>query len=52
MQAGQKHGMQTMNQALLAAVLNKDIALEEAMRRSHDPNELSTMLGQPVGSTR
>ena len=52
MQAGQKHGMQTMNQALFNAVVNKDIALEEAMRRSHDPNELSNMLGQPAGAAR
>ena len=52
MQAGQKHGMQTMNQALFNGVLSKDISLEEAMRRSHDPTELSNMLGQPVGATR
>jgi twitching motility protein PilT len=52
MQAGQKHGMQTMNQALFNAVINKDISLEEAMRRSHDPNELSNMLGQPAGAAR
>jgi twitching motility protein PilT len=52
MQAGQKHGMQTMNQALFNAVVSKDISTEEAMRRSHDPGELSNMLGQPVGATR
>jgi twitching motility protein PilT len=51
MQAGQKHGMQTMNQALFNAVLNKDISLEEAQRRSHDPVELTNMLG-PVGAAR
>jgi len=52
MQAGQKHGMQTMNQALFNGVMQKDISQEEAMRRSHDPIELSNMLGQPVGATR
>ena len=49
MQAGQKHGMQTMNQALFNAVVSKEIDLEEALRRSTDPQELSNMLGQPVG---
>lgn len=48
MQAGQKHGMQTMNQALFNAHLKGDISLEEAMRRSSDPQELSTMLGETV----
>lgn len=50
MQAGQKHGMQTMNQALFNAVVGKEIDVEEAMRRSGDVQELSQMLGQPVGS--
>jgi len=49
MQAGQKHGMQTMNQALFNAVVSKEISQEEAMRRTSDSTELSTMLGQPVG---
>ncbi len=52
MQAGQKHGMQTMNQALFNAVVSKEIAMEEAMRRSLDQNELANMLGQPVGAGR
>jgi twitching motility protein PilT len=49
MQAGQKHGMQTMNQALFNAVIGKEIGVEEAMRRSNDAQELSQMLGQPAG---
>ena len=48
MQAGQKHGMQTMNQALFNAVVSKDISVEDAMRRSNDPQELTQMLGQPA----
>jgi twitching motility protein PilT len=52
MQAGQKHGMQTMNQALFNAVVSKEIDTEEAMRRSLDQSELSQMLGQPVGAGR
>ena len=46
MQAGQKHGMQTMNQALFNAVLQNDISQDEGMRRSHDPQELAQMLGE------
>jgi twitching motility protein PilT len=50
MQAGQKHGMQTMNQALFNAYLNREISHEEVMRRSPDPQELSKMLGEEVKS--
>lgn len=49
MQAGQKHGMQTMNQALFNAVVSKDISMEDALRRSNDPQELTQMMGQPAG---
>lgn len=48
MQAGQKYGMQTMNQGLFNAYLKRDISMEEAMRRSHDTQELSQMLGEKV----
>ena len=50
MQAGQKHGMQTMNQSLYQAVVNKWITAEEAYGRSPDPGELQQMLGEPVGA--
>ena len=49
MQAGQKHGMQTMNQSLHQAVLNKWITLDEALGRTFDAQELLGMLGEPVG---
>jgi twitching motility protein PilT len=49
MQAGQKHGMQTMNQSLHHAVLNKWITLESALGRTSDAQELMAMLGEPVG---
>lgn len=52
MQAGQKHGMQTMNQALFNAYLNRDISYDEAMRRSPDPQELARMLGEKVEPAR
>jgi twitching motility protein PilT len=45
MQAGQKYGMQTMNQSLYAAVANRLISAEEALSRSSDTAELSQMLG-------
>ncbi len=44
MQAGQKHGMQTMNQGLFQAFANKYISLDEALGRSSDVKELEGML--------
>jgi twitching motility protein PilT len=46
MQAGQKFGMQTMNQALLQAVLDKALSSEDALERSMDRVELEGMLGK------
>jgi twitching motility protein PilT len=50
MQAGQKHGMQTMNQSLYQAYANKWITREWAMGCSSDPMELMQMMGEPVGA--
>ena len=50
MQAGQKHGMQTMNQSLYEAAVNKWITVEQAIGRSPDPGELAQMMGEPVGA--
>jgi twitching motility protein PilT len=45
MQVGQaKFGMQTMNQALLSLLERHLISLEDAMSRSHNPDELKQML--------
>lgn len=44
MQAGQKYGMQTMNQAILNVLASRAITLEEAMTRSSDVAELTQML--------
>jgi twitching motility protein PilT len=49
-QAGQKYGMQTMNQSLYQAVVNKWIDEEQAFGRSPDVAELRQMLGEPVGT--
>ncbi|TVR56458.1 MAG: type IV pilus twitching motility protein PilT [Gemmatimonadales bacterium] len=51
LQAGKKHGMQTMNDALAQLIMRKEVALEEAMRRSQDPQELLRALGEPVPAT-
>jgi twitching motility protein PilT len=44
MQAGQKYGMQTMNMALLQAVLDKHLTPEDALDRSTDRLELDGMI--------
>jgi twitching motility protein PilT len=44
MQAGQKFGMQTMNQSLYRLYVTRQISLEEAMGRSPDLQELEQML--------
>jgi twitching motility protein PilT len=46
MQAGHKHGMQTMNQALFKAFCDRKITKDESLRRSPDPVELEQMLGE------
>ena len=48
MQAGQKFGMQTMNQGLFNACVRGDVVIDEALRRSPDPDELKNMLGEGV----
>jgi twitching motility protein PilT len=48
LQAGQKFGMQTMNQSLYQAVENRWITKESALGRSPEPQELLQMLGEPV----
>jgi twitching motility protein PilT len=44
MQAGQKFGMQTMNQALFAAYRQRKISLESALGRSSNVQELEQMI--------
>ena len=46
MQAGQKFGMQTMNQGLFTAFANRQVTFEEAMSRSFEPNELEQMISK------
>jgi twitching motility protein PilT len=45
MQAGQKFGMQTMNQSLAGLVQRRRISRDEAMHRTTIPEELSGLIG-------
>jgi twitching motility protein PilT len=46
MQAGKKWGMQTLNDALYALYMNREVAVEECLRVSGDPTEFQRMIGQ------
>jgi twitching motility protein PilT len=46
MQSGKKYGMQTMNDALYALYMNREVAVDDCLRASHDPNEFLRMIGQ------
>ena len=48
MQAGKKHGMQTMNDALQVLYMRGEVTLEEALKRSSDPQELLRAVGEPA----
>ena len=50
MQAGQKFGMQTMNQSLANLYLRGQISRPEALSRSTYPDELLRMMDQPVAA--
>jgi twitching motility protein PilT len=43
-QTGQREGMRTMNSSLAQLYLNKDISYEEALLRSHDPEEFLRLI--------
>src|SRR5262249_40597306 len=49
MQAGQKFGMQTMNQSLLELVQKRKITREEALNRSTLPEELTQLTANVNG---
>jgi twitching motility protein PilT len=46
MQAGKKFGMQTLNDALYALYMNREVAADECLRVSGDPTEFQRMIGQ------
>ena len=47
-QAGQTHGMQTMNQSLVNLYNRKEIAFEDAVQRSPDAKEFEGMVGRSM----
>jgi len=46
MQAGKKHGMQTLNDSLYQLYMQRDVTKEECLRVSGDPNEFLRMIGE------
>jgi twitching motility protein PilT len=48
LQAGQKFGMQTMNQSLLNLYNRREVSYEDAIGRSNDPKEFDGMLGRAM----
>jgi twitching motility protein PilT len=46
LQAGKKHGMQTMNDSLQMLYLRGEVTLEDAIKRSSDPAELLKAVGE------
>ncbi|HEX8211768.1 MAG TPA: PilT/PilU family type 4a pilus ATPase [Longimicrobium sp.] len=50
MQAGKKHGMQTLNDALRELYLQREVTLEECVRASSDPNDFLKSVGESVAN--
>lgn len=48
MQSGKKFGMQTLNDALYALYLSREVSLEECLRVSGDPTELLRLCGHTL----
>ena len=46
MQSGKKHGMQTMNDALYQLFMAREVAEEDCLRVSSDPNEFLRLIGR------
>ncbi len=51
MQAGKKHGMQTMNDSFQVLYMQGAITKEEALKRSADPNEFLRAVGEPASES-
>jgi twitching motility protein PilT len=47
MQSGKKFGMQTLNDALYQLYMAREVAMDECLRVSSDPNEFLRMIGEP-----
>jgi len=51
LQTGGKHGMQTMNQALVDLIMKKKISQQEAFDNSIDPDELKKLFSQRAATS-
>src|SRR5207249_1998493 len=47
MQAGKKHGMQTLNDALYQLYVGREVTKDECLRVTSTPNEFLRMIGEP-----
>jgi len=47
MQAGKKHGMQTLADSLYTLYMQREVSLEECLRVTADDNEFLRMVGEP-----
>ena len=48
MQAGKKHGMQTLNDSLYQLYIQREVLLEDCLKAASDPAEFLRMVGEPV----
>ncbi|MFQ6046063.1 MAG: type IV pilus twitching motility protein PilT [Gemmatimonadales bacterium] len=48
MQAGKKHGMQTLNDSLYQLYMSREVTLEECLRVAPEQNEFLRMIGEDV----
>ena len=48
MQSGKKFGMQTLNDSLYQLYMNREVALEDCLRSTPEPNDFLRMIGEPV----
>jgi twitching motility protein PilT len=49
MQAGKKHGMQTLNDSLHQLYMQREVTLEDCLKASSDQAEFLRMVGEPAG---
>jgi twitching motility protein PilT len=48
LQAGKKHGMQTLNDSLYQLYMQREVVLDDCVRASSDPAEFLRMAGEPM----
>ena len=52
MQSGKKFGMQTLNDSLYQLYMNREVALEDCLRSTPEPNDFLRMVGEPLPGRR